>query len=111
MVLFGILGLFQVIMYWDGLIAWLHFCGLPYAQVKGTPYEEIWTSLRAVTGIFFLTIILIFFLTDRRRENSHTEKTTEQDAAPNSRPPQQLPTSPEAQPSDSQRTSASGGCG
>lgn len=32
-------------------------------------------------------------------------------APPNSRPPSQLPTSPEIQPSDSQRASSSGGCG
>jgi hypothetical protein len=35
----------------------------------------------------------------------------EQVAAPNSRPPSQLPTSPGVQSSDSQRTSSSGGCG
>lgn len=35
----------------------------------------------------------------------------EQDAPPNSRPPSQLPTSPEVQSSDSQRTPSSGGCG
>lgn len=39
------------------------------------------------------------------------EKKGEQGAAPNSRPPQQLPTSPAVQSSDSQRTSSSGGCG
>ncbi|HWQ91571.1 MAG TPA: hypothetical protein VN673_07855 [Clostridia bacterium] len=38
-------------------------------------------------------------------------KTAEQVAAPNSRPPSQLPSSPEVQSSDSQRTSSSGGCG
>lgn len=36
---------------------------------------------------------------------------TEPDAPPNSRPPQQLPMSPEVQPSDSQRTPSSGGYG
>lgn len=36
---------------------------------------------------------------------------TQPDAAPNSRPPSQLPTSPETQTPDSQRTSSSGGCG
>jgi len=35
----------------------------------------------------------------------------EQDAAPNSRPPSQFPSSPEAQSSDPQRTPSSGGCG
>jgi hypothetical protein len=35
----------------------------------------------------------------------------EQDAAPNSRPPSQLPSSPQVQSSDSQRTPSSGGCG
>lgn len=35
----------------------------------------------------------------------------QQGAAPNSRPPSQLPAIPEAQPPDSQRTSSSGGCG
>ena len=35
----------------------------------------------------------------------------EQDAAPNSRPPSPLPSSPDIQSSDSQRTSSSGGCG
>jgi hypothetical protein len=38
-------------------------------------------------------------------------KGSEQNAAPNSRPPSQLPTSPEIQSSDSQRTPSSGGCG
>jgi hypothetical protein len=38
-------------------------------------------------------------------------KEGEPDAAPNSRPPSQLPTSAEAQAPDSQRTSSSGGCG
>jgi hypothetical protein len=35
----------------------------------------------------------------------------QQGAAPNSRPPRQLPASPEIQSSDSQRTPSSGGCG
>jgi hypothetical protein len=35
----------------------------------------------------------------------------QQDAAPNSRPPSQLPVSPEVQSSDTQRTPSSGGCG
>jgi hypothetical protein len=35
----------------------------------------------------------------------------EQDAAPNSRPPSPLPRSPEAQASDSQPATSSGGCG
>jgi hypothetical protein len=38
-------------------------------------------------------------------------KTAEQVAAPNSRPPSQLPSSPEIQSSDSRRTPGSGGCG
>lgn len=38
-------------------------------------------------------------------------KNGEQDAAPNSRPPSQLPTSPEVQTPDSLRASSSGGCG
>ncbi|MBI1175812.1 hypothetical protein GC207_00070 [bacterium] len=38
-------------------------------------------------------------------------KGAEPDAAPNSRPPSQLPLSPEVQSSDSQRTPSSGGCG
>jgi len=38
-------------------------------------------------------------------------KTGEQDAPPNSRPPSQLPMSPEVQLSDSRRTPFSGGCG
>ena len=38
-------------------------------------------------------------------------RNAEQDAAPNSRPPSQLPPSPEIQSSDPQRTSSSGGCG
>ena len=77
MVLFGVLGLFQIFVYWDGLIAWLHICGLPYAKVKGTPYENMWTSARAVGGILCLTAALVFFLTDRRRENHPTAKNTE----------------------------------
>jgi hypothetical protein len=35
----------------------------------------------------------------------------EQAATPNNRPPSQLPTSPDVQSSDSQRTSSFGGCG
>src|SRR5262249_42936695 len=35
----------------------------------------------------------------------------ERDAAPNSRPPSQSPTSPEVQSSESRRTTSSGGCG
>jgi len=42
---------------------------------------------------------------------SATQKGSEQDAAPNSRPRSQFPASPEVQPSDSQRTPSSGGCG
>ena len=38
-------------------------------------------------------------------------KITEPDAAPNSRPPSQLPTSPGIQAPDSLRTPPSGGCG
>jgi len=38
-------------------------------------------------------------------------KVCEPDAAPNSRPPSQFPSSPEVQSSDSQRTPSSGGCG
>jgi len=38
-------------------------------------------------------------------------KSIQQDAAPNSRPPFQLPTSPENRSSDSLRTPSSGGCG
>ncbi|MHB8523320.1 MAG: hypothetical protein ACYDH9_21550 [Limisphaerales bacterium] len=38
------------------------------------------------------------------------KKKGEPDAAPNRRPPRQLPTSPEIQSSDSQRTPSSGGC-
>jgi len=38
-------------------------------------------------------------------------KDGEPDAAPNSRPPPQLPTSPNVQTPDSQRASSSGGCG
>ena len=38
-------------------------------------------------------------------------KKGEQDAAPNSRPPRQLPTPPDIQTLDSQRASSSGGCG
>jgi hypothetical protein len=44
-------------------------------------------------------------LRDKEDENS------EPDAAPNSRPPSPLPSSPEVQSSDSQRTPSSGGCG
>ena len=39
------------------------------------------------------------------------KKRAEPAAPPNSRPPSQLPSSPEVQPSDSPRTSSSGGCG
>ena len=39
------------------------------------------------------------------------EHQAEPGAAPNSRPPSQLPTSPEVQSPDSQRTPSSGGCG
>lgn len=42
---------------------------------------------------------------------SLASKSAEQVAAPNSRPPRELPASPESQSSDSQRMSSSGGCG
>ena len=46
------------------------------------------------------------------REAQETlKRIAEPDAPPNSRPPSQLPGSPEIQSSDSQRTPSSGGCG
>jgi hypothetical protein len=48
---------------------------------------------------------VIGFITGRPRE------ITEPDATPNSRPPSQLPASPEVQLPDSPRTLSSGGCG
>jgi len=47
----------------------------------------------------------------RHDEAQNHPKAAEPDAPPNSRPAQQLPTSPEVQSSDSQRTPSVGGCG
>jgi hypothetical protein len=43
--------------------------------------------------------------------NIMTKERSQQDAPPNSRPPSELPTSPEIPKSDSLRTPSSGGCG
>lgn len=45
-----------------------------------------------------------------RRSRADVLRMGQQDAAPKSRPPSQLPTSPEVQSSDSRRRSSSGGC-
>lgn len=45
------------------------------------------------------------------REWEEEQQSAEPGAPPNSRPPSQLPPSPDVQPSDSLRTSSSGGCG
>ena len=54
-------------------------------------------------SLLWLPVVLI--------RESRTKRITEPAAAPNSRPPSQLRTSPEVQSPDSQRTSSSGGCG
>jgi|KBSSwiStaDraftv2_1062776.scaffolds.fasta_scaffold245033_2 hypothetical protein len=60
-------------------------------SIAGVPQSEYW---RHGNGAWMLSTIF-----------------TEPDAAPNSRQPQQLPTSPDIQSPDSQRTSPAGGCG
>jgi hypothetical protein len=61
-----------------------------------------WTTLAAALFFLFPLIHLLIFCKTTN---------TEPDAAPNSRPPSQLPTSPEAQAPDSLRAPSSGGCG
>ncbi len=75
----------------------------PQATVK-VVWSGRWFSLVVLVGLFVSGDLL-----QRRRQKRRG--VAQQDAAPNSRPPSPLPTSPEIQPSDSQRTSSSGGCG
>jgi len=70
-VLFGLLGLIQIAVFWDGLAAWVRICTLPYSQIRGTPYEEIWTSIRGATGILSLVVALVWFLTGRYTKGDH----------------------------------------
>jgi hypothetical protein len=58
--------------------------------------------LSPVYGVGFMVILLV---PEKRVRKA------EPDAPPNSRPPTQLPTSPEGQTPDSLRTPSSGGCG
>jgi uncharacterized membrane protein len=80
MVLFGVLGLFQVVMFWDGLIAWVRFCAEPYAQIKGTPYHQMWTSLRAVGGILLSTVVMVWLIVDWRTSKHPTRRDAEEGA-------------------------------
>jgi hypothetical protein len=68
--LIGALGLLQIVLYWRGLVAWLRMCSSPYSQIKGTAYEEMWTSLRAVGGIVFLIVALVWYLASRRTRDN-----------------------------------------
>jgi hypothetical protein len=82
---FGLFGLFQIVLYRDGLMAWLRICSLPFSQIKGTAYEELWTSLRAVGGILFLTAALVWFMADRHKGDSGKEGNTGPTAGGHSR--------------------------
>ena len=66
MVVMAAFGLAETILFWPGLVAWCRFCNLPYAQVKGTPYEDMWTSLRGATGVLILMMVLIWLVTTLR---------------------------------------------
>jgi hypothetical protein len=63
MLLFAAPGIIMTAVYWHGLAAWWHFCRLPLAQVKGTPNEAMWTSLRGATGVLFLMMVLMWAAT------------------------------------------------
>ena len=77
MLIFAALGIVWTAVYWDGLTAWWRFCSLPYAQVKGTPYEAMWTSLRGAAGVLILMMVLVWAITvwrcrrDRARSSSN----------------------------------------
>jgi hypothetical protein len=82
--MFAVLGLFQVVLYWHGLVDWVRICSLPYSEIKGTPYEELWTSLRAVGGVLFLTIALVWFIAHPRSKGIiETPRITEPNAGDN----------------------------
>jgi hypothetical protein len=66
-------------------------------------WDVIWLGLGPERRKHFSNIFEEYSLFKMRRG--------EQGASPNSRPPSRLPTSPEVQSPDSQRTSSSGGCG
>ena len=67
-----------------------------------------WLQTRQSIGVL-PPLLLLILLYGRGKVESFLR--AQQDAAPNSRPPSQLPTSPEVRAPDSQRTSSSGGCG
>ena len=79
---------------------------LPAAWFYGRPDYVLVRTLVFLMP-YGVVAALCFHWIVRRRANVDGE----QDAAPNSRPPSQLPPSPEVQPSDSLRTPSSGGCG
>ncbi len=61
-IVFGVVGAFQLFMYWNGLVSWVRICSMSYEEVRITPFLPIWTSMRAVGGIIFLVASLIWFL-------------------------------------------------
>ncbi len=67
--------------------------------------RRAYKSILSLSGVAVLSAFGLFFSSSSRR------KGVELNAPPNSRPPSQLPTSPEAQSSDSQQTPSSSGCG
>ena len=70
--LFMIVGIIQISSYWDGLVAWIEVCSRNYSEVRGTPFEPIWTSLRAVGGIGWIVGAGFWFLQLRRPKLKQT---------------------------------------
>ena len=70
--LFMIVGIIQILSYWDGLVAWIEVCSRNYSEVRDTPFEPIWTSLRAVGGIGWVVGALFWFLQLRRPKLKQT---------------------------------------
>jgi hypothetical protein len=66
MLIFATLGITWTAVYWSGLVAWCRVCSLPYAQVKGTPYEQMWTSFRGASGVVIVMMVLVWAITSWR---------------------------------------------
>lgn len=85
MLVFGVLGTVWTVVYWNGLVAWYRFCSLPFEQVKGTPYEGMWTSLRGATGVLFLMMVLMWAMTVWRYKRHQARSSSNQHLQPTPR--------------------------
>ena len=87
--------------------------GLPpeTAQLMIPPAYRPALFVFAFSGLLVLMTAALFIAAVVESLLKRGGRSAEQDTAPNSRPPSQLPPSLEVQSSDSQRTPSSGGCG